>query len=295
MTEERRMRPLSSYLEFGLRLHWEDFSQLTAGVLLVYLPFSFLATYIHPTVPVGTVLKSPEIALSLIPGIMLSQLIIRIVQTFVLVLVVLRLEAKRERDEDVWDFTEAFSRFGRVVAVDLAYFVGLQFVGILFLWIGLMLTGFLMGGSPLGLPVAISVAAFLVVGPAIRYYFASLVSLLHGTSIMESFRMAGSVSNGGERLIATLVMTYMMIWFVVWQLFHSVFGGAIFGQVMVQAGVLVSSIPYFFSGYLLYMDLLPGADDMVTLQDGAGGEGADESLEGEDGEKDSGTPTPESD
>jgi hypothetical protein len=293
MMEERRMRPLSSYLEFGLRLHWEDFSQLTAGVLLVYLPFSFLAIYIHP--PVETVFKSAEKALSLIPGIMLSQLIIRIVQTFVLVLVVLRLEAKRERDEDVWDFTEAFSRFRRVVAVDLAYFVGLQFVGILFLWIGLMLTGFLMGGSPLGLPVAISVAAFLVVGPAIRYYFASLVSLLHGTSIMESFRMAGSVSNGGERLIATLVMTYMMIWFVVWQLFHSVFGGAIFGQVMVQAGVLVSSIPYFFSGYLLYMDLLPGADDMVTLQDGAGGEGADESLEGEDGGKDSGIPPPESD
>ena len=293
MTEERRMRPLSSYLEFGLRLHWEDFSQLTAGVLLVYLPFSFLAIYIHP--PVETVFKSAEKALSLIPGIMLSQLIIRIVQTFVLVLVVLRLEAKRERDEDVWDFTEAFSRFGRVVAVDLAYFVGLQFVGILFLWIGLMLTGFLMGGSPLGLPVAISVAAFLVVGPAIRYYFASLVSLLHGTSIMESFRMAGSVSNGGERLIATLVMTYMMIWFVVWQLFHSVFGGAIFGQVMVQAGVLVSSIPYFFSGYLLYMDLLPGADDMVTLQHGAGGEGTGESLEGEDGEKDSGGNPPESD
>jgi hypothetical protein len=222
---------------------------------------------------------------------MLSQLIIRIVQTFVLVLVVLRLEAKRERDENMWDFTEAFSRFKRVVAVDLAYFVGLQF----FFSISLVLPGYLMGGSTLGLLVAISVAAFLVVCLAIRYYFVSLVSLLHGTSIMESFRMAGSVSNGGERLIATLVMTYMMIWYVVYQLFHSVFGGAIFGQVMVHAGVLVSSIPYFFSGYLLYMDLLPGADDMVTLQDGAGGEGADESLEGEDGEKDSGTPTPESD
>ncbi|MBT3350701.1 MAG: hypothetical protein HOC91_03695 [Nitrospinaceae bacterium] len=283
MTEERQMRPLSSYLEFGLRLHWEDFSQLTAVVLLVYLPFSFLAIYIHP--PVETVFKSAEKALALIPGIMISQLIIRVVQTFVLVLVVLRLEAKRERDENLWDFTEAFSRMGRVVVVDLVYFLGLQFVGILFLWFGLLLTGILMGGSPLGLPVAISVVAVLVIGPAIRYYFATLVSLLHGTSIRESFRMAGSVSNGGERLIATLVMTYMMIWFVIWQLFHGVFGGTIFGQVMVQAGVLVSSIPYFFSGYLLYMDLLPGADDMVTLQHvtrgGDAGESTEDDVEGE--------------
>jgi hypothetical protein len=263
MTGERNLRALSKYLEFGVRLHWEDFIGLTAGALLAYLPFSLLAIYIHPSVE--DIFKGSGPAISLVPRILFSQFIIRVIQTFVLVLIILRLESRRAGDEDVWDVAEAYSRLGRVVAVDLAYFVGIQLLGILALWLGLMIVGLFLGDGPMGLPIAISVAAFVVIGPAVRYYFASLVSLLHGTSFSESFRMAGDVSSGGERLIAALVMTYMMVWFIVWQLFHGLFGGEVIGQIIVQAGMMTTSIPYFFSGYLLYLDLVPETDDRVML------------------------------
>jgi hypothetical protein len=276
MTGERYLRALSKYLEFGVRLHWEYFFGLTAGVLLAYLPFSLLAIYIHPSVE--DIFKGGGPAISLIPRILFSQLIIRVIQTFILVLIILRLESRRAGDEDVWDVAEAYSRLGRVVAVDLAYFVGIQLLGILALWLGLMIVGLFLGDSPMGLPIAISVAAFVVIGPAVRYYFASLVSLLHGTPFSESFRMAGDISSGGERLIAALVMTYMMVWFIVWQLFHGLFGGEVIGQIIVQAGMMTTSIPYFFSGYLLYLDLVPETDDRVVLS-GKGNEIKDH-LEG---------------
>ncbi len=267
MTEERNLRVLSKYLEFGVRLHWEDFFGLTAGALLVYLPFSLLAIYIHPSVE--DIFKGSGPAVILIPRILFSQLIIRVIQTFVLVLIILRLESRRAGDENVWDVAEAYSRMGRVVAVDLAYFVGIQFLGILALWLGLVIVGLVLGDSPMGFPIAISVAAFVVIGPAVRYYFASLVSLLHGTSFTSSFRMAGAVSSGGERLIAALVMTYMMVWFIVWQVFHGLFGAGVLGQILVQAGMMTTSIPYFFSGYLLYLDLVPETEDRVVLSEKA--------------------------
>ncbi|MEE9255978.1 MAG: hypothetical protein V3V56_02280 [bacterium] len=277
MAEEKSPRSLSNYLEFGVRLYREDFPQLTAGALIAYLPLAALALYIHP--PMESILKSAESAFDLVPRMLFAQLIIRVLQTFVLVLIILRIEARRKGDENVWDISEAFSRLGRVAAVDLTYAIGIQAVGILALWFALMAAGVVMGESPMVLPIAATIAAFVLIGPAIRYYFASMVSLLHATPFIESFRMAGAVSSGGERLIFTLVMTYMMVWFIVWQLSHAFFGGGMAGQIMVQAGVMVTSIPYFFAGYLLYLDLVPMAEDRVTISQ----EGREEPTDSPDG------------
>ena len=59
------------------------------------------------------------------------------------------------------------------------------------------------------------------------------------------------------------------------------------GQVVVQSGVMITSIPYFLAGYLLYLDLVPTAEDRVTLSRGGGGEPAEDGAgsegTGEDG------------
>ena len=65
MAEEKSLRSLSNYLEFGVRLYREDFSQLTAGALIAYLPLAALALYIHP--PMEAILKSAENAFELVP------------------------------------------------------------------------------------------------------------------------------------------------------------------------------------------------------------------------------------
>lgn len=264
MTEERSLRPLSSYLEFGWRLHWEDFSQLTAWALGAYLPLSILTLYIQP--PVEMIFKGAEQALPLLPRIFAAQVILRVLETFVLVLIILRIEARRNGDENIWDIEEAFSRIRRVATVDLAYFVGIQAITVLVFWLGLMLASMFIGSGPPSFYFAISVAAFVSIGAAVRYYFASLIALLHGTSFSESFRMAGAVSSGGERLIVTIVMTYMAVRYMMLPYFFSkVFGGDIFGQVMIQAGFIATSIPYYLAGYLLYLDLAPAAKEQVTL------------------------------
>ncbi len=263
MTEEKGLRPLSSYLEFGVRLHWEDFTQLTAGMLAVYLPFSSLVFFIHPSVE--AIVKQPDGMAVLLPRIFISQLLLRVLQTFVLIMIILRIEERRKSGKNIWDFSEAFLRIKRVALVDLAYVFGLQMVGVTVFLLSLMVAGILMGESPLALPVAFTISAFVVIGPGVRYYFASFVSLLYATRFSESFRRAAVVSSGGERLVVSLVMTFLLIWFVVWQVAQGIFGGGIFGQVIVQAGVMTTSIPYFIAGYLLFRDLVPpGADESAA-------------------------------
>ena len=48
MANEKRFRPMYSYLEFGVRLHLSDFTQLTAVVLIVFLPVAAVALIFHP-------------------------------------------------------------------------------------------------------------------------------------------------------------------------------------------------------------------------------------------------------
>ena len=138
MSEERTLRPLSSYLEFGWRLHREDFSQLTGGGLVAYLPLSILALFIQS--PVESIFKSADQALALLPRIFASQMVLRVLETFVLILVILRVEARRTGDQNVWDILGTFSRLRRVAAVDLVYFIGIQLIGSLVFWLAFTLS-----------------------------------------------------------------------------------------------------------------------------------------------------------
>lgn len=266
MAEEKELRPLSSYLEFGLRLHREDFFQLTAGTLLVYLPFSLIVLFIHP--PVEALVKNAEGMMALLPRMVISQLMLRVLQTFVLIMIILRVDGRRKSGEDIWDFSEAFARLGRVALVDVVYVFGLQVGGIVVFWIALMVVGIVFGENPLALPTAVMITLFAVIGPAVRYYFASYVSLFHETRLRDSFRGAAVVSSGGERLVVALVAIFMMVWLVVWQISQGIFGGGILGQLIVQAGVMTASIPYFIAAYLLFLDLAPPDSDESTADRG---------------------------
>ncbi len=259
MAKERELRPLSGYLEFGVRLHWEDFTQLTAGALLVYLPVSLLVLFIHPSVQ--NIVKHTKGMAVLLPQMLFSQLLLRVLQAFVLIMIILRVEARRKSGGNVWDFSEAFTCIKRVALVDLVYVFGLQVLGIVVFWVALMVAGLLLGENPMVFPVAAMIAAFAVIGPAIRYYFVSYVSLFHGTRLTESFHRAALICTGGERLVVSLVMTFLLVWFVVWQVAQGMFGGGIVGQVIVQAGVMTTSIPYFIASYLIFFDLAPPETD----------------------------------
>lgn len=258
MPDPKKLRPLSSYLEFGMRLYREDFAQLTLGSILVYVPLSWLLLSFHPSME--TIVKNPEGLLPLLPKMLLLQLGLRVIQTFVVIMIVLRIDARRISEEDVWDFSAAFDSLGRVVLVDLVYVFGLHFLGIMVFW-GAMNLGaiFLGGGIPLFFPVIIALT--VVVGPFVRYYFASFVSLFRATSLTESFRDSAALSAGSERLVLSLVMTFIGVWLVVLFLVQVVFGVGYLGQIAVQAGVMAASIPYYIVSYLLYLDLAPPETD----------------------------------
>ncbi len=260
MAEEKELRPLSRYLEFGVRLYREDFTQLTAGALLVYVPISLLVLFIHPAME--NIPKNVEGIIALLPRMLVSQLMLRVLQTFVLIMIILRIDARRKSGEDVWDFSTAYACFGRVVLVDLVYFFGLQITGFVVFWVAMMVAGLLLGSNPMAFLVAGMIAMAVLMGPFVRYYFASYVSLFHKTRLTESFQLAGVLSSGGERLVISLLIPFFFLWFMVWVVSTILFGGGILGSLMFQAGVMTTSIPYFIASYLLYLDLAPPeADD----------------------------------
>ena len=54
-------------------------------------------------------------------------------------------------------------------------------------------------------------------------------------------------------------MTYLLVWFILWQVIQGIFGGGLLGQVLLQTGVMVTSISYYLAGYLLFSDLCEAA------------------------------------
>lgn len=255
MAEDRSLRPLKSYLEFGYRLHVEEFSQITAAVLLVYLPVAALALLLHP--PVRAFLEPADVSLALIPKMLVAQVLLRLGQVFVFIVLILHVEARRKGEDGVWDVAEAAARFKLVTAVDFAYAFGLQLLAVVTLWGSLTVTGAFLGRSPLALPLAFSATAFLVIAPAVRFYFCSMSALLERRGFAASFQAAARISAGAERTIVALTMFYLLAWFLLWQVIYSAFGGGFLGQLMLQAAVMVVSVSYFLAGYAIFLDLTP--------------------------------------
>ena len=255
MQDQRTPGPLSRYLELGFRIHWEEFPQVSAVALLVYLPLAYVALWLHP--PLQSVLRPGGDALVLIPRMLLAQGVLRVIQLFVFILLILRLDNQRRGGGDVWDLAEAFSRLGRVARVDLAYAFGLQAVAVLVLWAGLGLGAALFGEGGLTMPLAFALTAFAVIAPAIRFYFCAYAALLHGDGFRASFRRSSAATAGAERLVAMLVVTYLLVWFAIWQVVFGVFGGSLLGQFVLHAGIMLTSVSYFYAAYSLYLDLTP--------------------------------------
>jgi len=59
-------------------------------------------------------------------------------------------------------------------------------------------------------------------------------------------------------------MTYLLVWFILWQVIQGIFGGGLLGQVLLQTGVMVTSISYYLAGYLLFSDLCESASARRT-------------------------------
>ena len=249
--------PLSKYIEYGVRNHMADFAQITRLFVMIYVPVSMIALSAHPSIKS---LIAPDANLMLLFPLMIgSQLLLRVLQVFLFILLILRVESERMGDGAVWDFAEAVDRLKSVAKVDLAYTFGLQLLGVIGFAASLFIFGFLFGDSPIGLPFSFAVTVFLVLTPAVRYYFCTLTALLYGDDFAQAFRRAGVISSGGERTVVVLAMTYLLVWFILWQVIQGIFGGGLVGQVLLQTGVMVTSISYYLAGYLLFSDLCQGA------------------------------------
>lgn len=268
MQADRAPGPLSRYLELGVRIHLADFPQISVVVLLFYLPLAYLALLLHP--PLQSLLRpGGGDALVLVPRMLIAQALLRTVQLFIFILLVLRLDAQRRGGGDAWDLAETLGRLWRVARVDLAYAFGLQALAMLVLWLSMGVMGFLLGSGPLVFPAALSVTAFAVISPAIRFYFCAFAALLHGDGFKASFRRSSAASSGAEKQVALLVLTYLLVWFILWQIVHGVFGGSLVGQLFLHGGVMLTSVSYFFAGYGLYLDVAPPLPGEPQAEGGA--------------------------
>jgi hypothetical protein len=256
MQSERAPGPLSRYLELGVRIHWDDFPQISTVVLLLYLPLVFLILLLHPSLQ-SLLRPGGEDTFILLPRMVLAQALLRVLQLFIFILLILRLDAQRRGAGEAWDLAETFSRLWTVARVDLAYAFGLQALAVLTLWVATWVMGLFFGEGALILPAALSVTAFVVLSPAIRYYFCGFAALLHRDGFRASFQRSSEATAGAEKLVALLVLTYLLVWFIVWQVVHGLFGGTMTGQLILHAGVMLTSVSYFFAGYSLYLDLTP--------------------------------------
>ncbi|OGL60919.1 MAG: hypothetical protein A3J27_09675 [Candidatus Tectomicrobia bacterium RIFCSPLOWO2_12_FULL_69_37] len=268
MQADRAPGPLSRYLELGVRIHLDDFPQISVVVLLFYLPLAYLALLLHP--PLQALLRpGGGDLLILVPRMLIAQAMLRMAQLFVFILLVLRLDAQRRSRGDAWDLAETLGRLWRVARVDLAYAFGLQALAILVLWLSMGVLGFFLGSGPLIFPAALAVTAFAVITPAIRFYFCAFASLLHGDGFRAAFQRSSRAAPGAERLISLLVLTYLLVWFVIWQVAHGIFGGGVLGQLFLHAGVMLTSVSYFFAAYGLYLDLTPPLPGEAQPEGGA--------------------------
>ncbi len=249
----QELGPLSRYIEYGVRTHGADFARITGFFVAVYVPISVVALWAHPSIKS---LVDPEANLVvLFPMMIASQLVLRVLQVFLFILLILRVEAERKDEGGFWDVAEAVDRLKSVAKVDLAYTFGLQLLGVVGFATTLFAFGLVFGNSPVVLPFSFAVTVFVVLTPAVRYYFCTLTSLLYGDDFLEAFRRAGTISSGGERTVVVLAATYLFVWIVLWQLVQGIFGGGLIGQVLLQTGVMVTSISYYLAGYLLFSDL----------------------------------------
>lgn len=254
--EERDLRPLSSYLEFGLRLHLEDFAQLTGGALLVYVPVSLILTMIMPPFPTfEEITQSTGGVMAVISRVVGALILLRVALNFVIILILLRVDARRSQGQSVWDFPAAFARLWPVALVDLSYVIGVHMAGLLIFMGSFLAAGGLVGKNFLTLPIAMTVTAFLILGPAIRYYFASYLMLFRGGGFAEVFQGSAAISSGGERLILSLVAVFLGIWFLLLAVVQRLFGAGFLGQILLQASMMTFYIPYFITSYLLFLDL----------------------------------------
>ena len=257
---------LSRYIEYGVRNHVADFSQITRLFVMIYVPVSMVALSVHPSIK--SLIEPDANLVLLFPLMIASQLLLRVLQVFLFILLILRVESERTGEGTVWNIAEAVNRLKSVAKVDLAYTFGLQLLGVIGFAVALFIFGFLFGDSPIGLPFAFATTVFLVLTPAVRYYFCTLTSLLYGDDFAQAFRRAGMISSGGERTIVVLAMTYLLVWFILWQLIQGIFGGGLVGQVLLQTGVMVTSISYYLAGYLLFSDLCQAASERRTDETG---------------------------
>ncbi len=249
--------PLSRYVGYGVRAHMADFAQITLFFVMIYVPVSVVALSLHPSFKS---LIAPEANLAfLFPLMIASQLLLRVLQVFLFILLILRVESERKGEGGVWDVAETMRRLKSVAKVDLAYTFGLQLLGAVGFAAGLFVIDFLFASAPIGLPFAFAITVFLVLAPAVRYYFCTLTAMLYSDGFVGAFRRAGVISSGGERVVVALAMTYLLVWFILWQFIQGIFGGGLLGQVLLQTGVMVTSISYYLAGYLLFSDLCQAA------------------------------------
>lgn len=263
MANEKKLKPASSYIEFGLRLHKDDFTQLTAAVIFVYLPLSALALFFLPLEQ----MQSGSVTVDSASGILLYVFLARVIQTFIFILVILKVHLQLKGEGNVWDVSGALARLARVASVDLVYVLALALA---VQWISFILMVIFFGGSVSGRIAALVVSVFVVAGPAVRYYYCTFSAMFHAEGFRDSFRIAGSISAGSERLVISIFLIYLLAWSMIWWALQNIFGVGIIGNIVTQAVIMVASLSYFFATYRLYLDLTLAEANLLANADEGG-------------------------
>ncbi|MFQ5896317.1 MAG: hypothetical protein ACE5JJ_10980, partial [Nitrospinota bacterium] len=231
MSLSRELRPLGAYVDFGVRLHLSDFANLTGVVLLFFLPLAAIIVQLYP--PLGQIARGGGLPPGYLFNLLMGQVLLRVLQSFIFTLVVLRAERMVEPaargEEPSWDFAGALARFPLVAAVDLVY--------LLMVSVGLML---------LVVPGVVL---------ALRFYFCSYIALFRRLAFPQYFARAAGLARGVELKLAALYLLYQLVSQGVAFLLLGFLGVSPFSHIVVNAAAQVVLLSYFFAAYRLYLDL----------------------------------------
>ncbi|MED5579348.1 MAG: hypothetical protein VX794_04885 [Nitrospinota bacterium] len=254
MQADKEKNQILHYFKFGCNAFFDSFNQTTLVVVSITLPIAVIAYAIQPEISSIIRVKS-DISYFLIFKWLFSQAILRVVSTFVFILVILRLEIQRRGEEVFWDFALAFTSLKGVILIDFTYYFGLQiFIVLVLVFINLLVAS-LLGISGFTLLLSFSLVIFAAIVPFVRFYFCTFYALLKRSTFKDSFKRANLLSKNSEIKIFKLVAVYYVFTVFLLLFLSSFFGSSVPSQIILHTLVSVLFVPYCYAGYSLFFDL----------------------------------------
>ncbi len=211
-------------MNFGVRLHLSDFTNMTGVVLILYIPLMVLAY-----LPLHSASSYGEEGGSFFLALGASSLVSTIAQSLIFTLVLIKAENLLRGEGEEWDWPRALSRFPTVMAVELIYY-SMVLAGLVLL----ILPGVYFG---------------------LRYFFCSYLALFRRLPFAQYFKEAKPFARGAEGPVMSLFCLYRIFSFGLGFIVVRIMGDSLFAQVSVSAIIQVILISYYLALYTLFIDL----------------------------------------